>query len=259
MQPTPVSPSILTTDHLQAWIARRERTRRRVKRLIATVLGIVVVCLALVWTFFHDQLTTMGKLGSIGLTVDWDLNLANLRTGGVTYVSFTPRWMTNNVKVDSVALATITRLRHVKTLEISSLYCTEDDLAFVADLPDLVELHIDRTAARGLREFPPPAFSDRVLDYVAGLTHLKTLTLTNNRITDEGLAKLANLTELESLDIDNTRVTDRGLMALKGLKNLKILRVQDTKVTREGVAAFQRIMPNVEVTREPETFNPNQL
>ena len=45
------------------------------------------------------------------------------------------------------------------------------------------------------------------------------MTLSGNRITDDGLAMIARMPDLEELDLDATDVTDAGLVHLQALKN----------------------------------------
>jgi hypothetical protein len=248
--PDPIrGPASITTEQLQDWIARRQRFRDRVKAVFAIILALVVSVLAIVWTFFHKQLTAKGNLESLGFSVDWDINLANLAKGGITSVSFTPRWYSPSDRFNPEDLKLLKALRHLEVLDVSALTTlTSDDLAVVADLDELTELQINRNSTWRGQVIRP--LDDRVLDHVKGLTKLKTLGLSENRITDVGLAKIANLTGLESLDLDGTLVTDHGLDLIRGMKRLKYLRLENTAVTREGIAELQRALPNTEITFE---------
>jgi hypothetical protein len=248
--PDPIrGPAAITTEQLQEWIARRQRSRDRIKAGVAITLSLVVGVLAIVWTFFHKQLTAKGHLESLGFAVDWDINLGNLTKGGTSAVSYRQSWSSAGDRFKPEVLTSLKSLRHLVTLDLSSLpTLTEDDLAVLADLPELTDLQINRTSTWRGQVIRP--LSDGALDHVKGLTKLKSLGLGDNRITDAGLAKIANLIDLESLDLDGTLVSDRGLDLLRGMKKLKYLRLESTAVTREGIAELQRALPNTEITFE---------
>ncbi len=136
---------------------------------------------------------------------------------------------------------------------------SDDELAVVARLGELVELDLDRSPTRFQSGNVGIMLTDRVLEHVQGLTRLKMLGLAANRITDAGLVKLANLQSLESLDLDGTAVTDKGLNALVGLKALKMLRLEHTRVTPEGLTRFQQKRPDVEVIHDSAPMDMEQF
>ena len=61
------------------------------------------------------------------------------------------------------------------------------------------------------------------MKYVNQLTGLRELTLSQDPITDTGLADLKDLRELRSLLLNKTRVADRGMKVLKGFTKLESL------------------------------------
>jgi hypothetical protein len=226
--------------------------------VVIVLLSVGVAVLAVYWTAFNQHLMAMSHLRGHNVTVDWDINLGNLSTGGVTYVVFrsTRSWQASAVTaVTAEDLQSLRRLNHLRSLDLSGLnLLREDDLAPIAGLVELEELDLSRQLPTAEVGFVPTPLGDGVLDHVKGLTRLKTLGLANDRITDAGLPKLANLQALEMLDLDGTLVTNAGLDALVGLKGLKTLHVEKTRVTRKGATRFQQKRPDVEVIRESEIF-----
>lgn len=240
----------ISTEQLHAWMARRQRVRGRIKAIAIVVLVVGIGVFATAWTLFHQQFMASASLKATGFMVDWDFDFKNARTGGVTSVSYSSRWYRNQ-KIVASDLNPLKLLINLRSLDFRYLDTLgDDDLAILADLKELTDLQLNRSATLYRLGNPNMTLSDAVLDHVKGLTSLKILGLADNRITDAGLTKLANLTELESLDLENTRITDAGLETLKSFKKLKFLRIIGTSVTREGVRAFERAMPTTEVMSE---------
>jgi Leucine-rich repeat (LRR) protein len=77
---------------------------------------------------------------------------------------------------------------------------------------------------------------------------VKTLDLSDNQVTDEGLKTLfesENLAGLEELNLGINYITDKGLLDISNattlaLKNLRVLIVSDNKLTDASVAEFVR-------------------
>jgi Leucine-rich repeat (LRR) protein len=65
--------------------------------------------------------------------------------------------------------------------------------------------------------------TDTSLEYVAQLSHLKSLDISFTQITDVGLEHLASLAELEALNLGGNKISGVGLHALKLLPKLKTL------------------------------------
>ncbi len=260
MNPKPApsqGPAPITTEQLQAWIVRRERFRSRIKTVLTLVLVVGIGAFATIWTLFHEQLLVTRHLRSLGFQVDWDVNPTNLYRGGVTSVAYSQRGYYWNERVKPADIKSISKLLHLETLDLGTLDTFNDgDLAFLADLKELTELQLHRSPGYSKSDQARVKLTDAVTEHIKGLTRLKSLSLADNPITDRGIARLAHLTELESLDLDNTRITDAALETFKAFKRLKSLRIVDTKVTKAGVAAFQRAMPNTEVTSVKDPIGP---
>jgi hypothetical protein len=76
----------------------------------------------------------------------------------------------------------------------------------------------------------------------------RSLSLFDNRITDQGLVHLKNLHSLEFLDLRrNGGVTDAGLIQLETLHKLQHLYLIRTGVTAAGVSKLQKKLPNTKI------------
>ena len=85
---------------------------------------------------------------------------------------------------------------------------------------------------------------------LAGLKHLKELTLQSNQLTDEQLKHLANLKELEMLDLGANKFTD--LTSLTGLKKLKLLHLHNNlNLTKAAVERFRKALPKCHINGAP--------
>jgi len=81
------------------------------------------------------------------------------------------------------------------------------------------------------------------------LPDLRSLDLSDSRVTDAGLAGLAALTGLEELVlIGDIGITDAGLAHLRGLARLRKLDLRSTRVTPAGVARLRRALPHAEIS-----------
>ena len=112
----------------------------------------------------------------------------------------------------------------------------DEELTTLGDLPSLRTLFLSNT---------------RITDagLAAVLSGLKHLLLDNTQVSDEGLMHLKKLSKLKWLDLSNTTVTDGGLSQLKDLTGLRLLYLANTQVTDSGVEQLQRVLPGVTVKR----------
>lgn len=106
------------------------------------------------------------------------------------------------------------------------------DLSFLRDLAadDLSFLMISR-----------PEIDDRQLQYLEGLTGLKSMFVVFCRITDNGLRSFSGLTRLEFLGLSGTSITDDGLALLSSLEQLTGLGLGRTKITHRGIRAVNSL------------------
>ncbi|HVC94884.1 MAG TPA: hypothetical protein VND64_14405 [Pirellulales bacterium] len=90
---------------------------------------------------------------------------------------------------------------------------------------------------------------DQSVRHLVVLPRLKSLNVSDIRITDAGWAELASLKSLEELAIGGVLVTEEQLQSLLALKRLKALHIQRyTAVDEEALAA----LPSVESIEERE-------
>jgi Leucine Rich repeat len=87
------------------------------------------------------------------------------------------------------------------------------------------------------------------LEYLKGLTTLKSLVLRDTLVNDDGLEHLKGLPQLLTLWLERTHVTDAGLEHLKGLNQLRELYLTSTKVTDAGVERLQESLPRCIIHR----------
>jgi hypothetical protein len=89
--------------------------------------------------------------------------------------------------------------------------------------------------------------TDQGCQFVAGLSHLKSLDLANTNISDRGITQLAKLPNLADLDVSKTKVTDAGIALLTPRDHLKYLNVVSTGVTTPGVKALRAALPKARI------------
>ncbi len=84
---------------------------------------------------------------------------------------------------------------------------------------------------------------DGALPYLANLSGLEELYLSNTTVSDNGLRLLAPLRCLKRLYVYHTDISDSGLMNLVQLPGLVNLTCSGTATTEEGLSRLRRIMP----------------
>ena len=178
--------------------------------------------------------------------MDWQINEENWMSGGVTNVRFKHdrSWPTGRDEPDlknttQVAECGIPRPRGVRGHRArSGLSCV--------GLNHLRSLNLARL--NHLRYgLPETALSDACLVPIQGMGQLRSLTLSGNRITDDGLALIAGLPELESLDLDATDVTDAGLIHLQTAQEAQEPVSGRNSCDAQGARRLQSALPSLEV------------
>ena len=87
--------------------------------------------------------------------------------------------------------------------------------------------------------------TDRDLEHLQGLVHLRRLLLAYTGITDAGLVHLVQLAGLDFLDLGQTCVTDAGLVHLVGLSRLRVLYLYGTDISDAALETVEK-MPGLE-------------
>ena len=113
---------------------------------------------------------------------------------------------------------------------------TKSLLSDLAGLRDLRTLTLEQTE-----------ITDDGMEALAGLRQLTDLSIHDSSITDAGLKHLQGLTRLRKLKIECPRVGDHGLEHLKGLASLRELWLFDTRVTEAGEKSIRRALANCSV------------
>jgi hypothetical protein len=82
--------------------------------------------------------------------------------------------------------------------------------------------------------------TDDALALIASMDDLVALKLSNTKITDKGIAHLANHAKLAEITLSGTRVTNGVLTHLSKLQKLDRVSVDQTAVTREAMLRFAK-------------------
>jgi hypothetical protein len=126
---------------------------------------------------------------------------------------------------------------------------SDDDMGYVALLPDLEILILNRTkitdtglihVLRQLTRLRDVDLSEthvtvKAIGYLKNQKNLRKLTLDGISITDEGLQQLATLRSLRMLKLRGTDITDAGLGVLRDFPDLTDLILTRTSVGNEGL------------------------
>ncbi len=132
-------------------------------------------------------------------------------------------------------LARIPRLRHLNLDDCREI--TSAGMAHLAGLTHLRKLSLNRTAV-----------DDAGLAHLAALPTLTELSLVGNAgVTDAGAAHLARCPALKVLQLQDTRVGDQGLAHLKAARELRELRLDGSRVTERGMADFHAARKDVQI------------
>ena len=179
-------------------------------------------------------------------------------------------------------VASVSKLRHLHNLVLSSPGITDRALGFlgglrelhelslvatqigdkaligIGTLPHLRHLHIS-TYGYGPIYGPPmpvtqstnihiPTISDACLPYLSALSELQHLSLVGTSITDAGMPTLATMRQLTELELaGNFEVTDAAIPQLQKLTQLTSLSLSYTKITSDGEKTLRQALPNCEM------------
>ena len=230
----------------RAEYARRMHHRQMIRRgLVTGVILAIVGLLTAISIPVYTQLSNQWVLRSAGFRVDWQLDEDNWMNGGVTSVTYKYRGGQLSSR-DQLGFKALSRLLHVKSLSLAECDISEQDLSILGRLVELEELNLSRMD-QYRHQWGPLGLSDACLVPVQGLTRLHVLSLSGNRITDQGLAMIAHLPSLEYLALDATEVGDGGLVHLEGMRSLKSVSLGATRMTPEGIKTLQAARPGLEI------------
>ena len=131
-------------------------------------------------------------------------------------------------EVTADGLANLRYVTHLKRLDMrNERICAAVSAKYLQGLTELEELSLG------------PYVADAELTYLAGLSKLRSLDLSDTYVTAAGLEHLKGLTQLRTLNLSGTQVTDAGLERLKGLTQLRTLNLSGTRVTDAGLICLR--------------------
>lgn len=128
------------------------------------------------------------------------------------------------------------QLNDAKVVELDGTTVSDQDLASLANSPDIEELRLGGTS-----------ITDRGLDQLLSLKELQRLDISLTGITDAGLERLRNLPKLDTLWLGGTKVSDAGLNSLAELASLREIYAKNTAITAAGIRDFARQRPDCNV------------
>lgn len=121
-------------------------------------------------------------------------------------------------------------------LAIRSNQATDEQLAPIADLSDLVWLDVDETQ-----------ITDDGVERLTGLHKLERLRIDSTSLTDAGAAHLTKFPKLHQLNLERTKITDAGLLELAKMPSLKEVYVPMKNVTPVGVEQLRKACPKLNI------------
>lgn len=121
----------------------------------------------------------------------------------------------------------LTRLPHVRELNLSYTYITDDGL-----------MHLPRLKHLEVLKLQGADIGDDGMRYVGKLTGLRELHLSYTHISDDGLVHLSRLRNLEKLFVNGTQIGDRGVESIATLGRMKVLFASETNISDEAVPAL---------------------
>jgi hypothetical protein len=152
----------------------------------------------------------------------------------------------------SISDAHVLRLQsfpQLKYLQLTRTSITDNSLTTIGAIHDLVSLDVfegNAVSDRGIESLAHldhlrqlrllnTAITDRALETVAKLTRLEIIQFNSPAVTDGGLCKLSRLTALEHANFYGTQLADNGIKAISNAKQLRTLDVSATHVTDGGM------------------------
>ncbi|HEV3165254.1 MAG TPA: hypothetical protein VGZ22_14605 [Isosphaeraceae bacterium] len=214
-------------------LAKRIQSTERVRQQLIGA-GILVFGLIgwFLWVVVRPHFIAAAYFDMSRGVVDWQLNKATWTHGGSTHLDLSPA----RSDLRDGDLRNLSSLYWVEQLDLSDCdNITDSGLANIAGLKHLKVLSLSSNQEPRLRSFGPK-ITDAGLVQLRGLTALRELSLRGSLVTDAGLANLADLTNLEVLELSSTVITDAGLRHISALKRLKRLTLRQTMVTDAGLA-----------------------
>ena len=167
-----------------------------------------------------------------GESADWILSLGGKvghdSTGNVVSVNLRGSW------VSDVELMGLTRLPHVRELDLSHTRITDEGLLLLRPAAEIDSLNL----------YYAELITDQGMSAIKDWSYLRRLNVRGTRISDGTLEIVSHLTQLEALDIANTPTTDNGLDNLITLTHLKELSLGPRRLSENLLGAL-RLLPTL--------------
>jgi internalin A len=158
------------------------------------------------------------------------------------------------------AMESLVKMPSLRAVRLVGGNITDQGVATVLQTPLLSELDvrncrrvtkagIEKAAAKkSLRvlKLGGSTIDDAMLDIVAGMDNLTSLSLENGTFSDAGVAKLSRL-PLEELNVKQTAITDASVDTIAKLTSLKRLVVTQTRITTDGAQRLHKALPGCEI------------
>jgi len=165
------------------------------------------------------------------------------------------------ISIDDAGLKQIKDLKQLSGLGVYGEGITEAGIAHLALMPRISGLQFSKSSIRDLGPLAPlmprlrtlsirdAPIEDDGLRPLVNATSLTSLDLKGTKITDAGLKPLSGLKGLTTLLLSETQVSDAGLKYLAGLSSLRSLDLRGTAVSDVGTAALQKALPGLKINR----------
>jgi Leucine-rich repeat (LRR) protein len=151
----------------------------------------------------------------------------------------TERCTLNARNVSDNALAKLSELNHLVSLDLGGYSLPTTRLQFLAHMPALESLALCNMT-----------ITDDDLRDLRGLNHLKSLKLSKTSVTGTGLRYLRECHSLTSIDLSHCPITDDISQFAKNAPwaQLQAVEIHATRLSTNGIAALKRTLPFTEVT-----------
>jgi serine/threonine protein kinase/Leucine-rich repeat (LRR) protein len=126
--------------------------------------------------------------------------------------------------ITDAAFDSLTTLKALRVLNIGRTKLTSAGWSRLKDVAKLAELTVSDTSFG----------DDDLANLVRDQSGLKTLWLTNTKVSNEGLVHVAKLENLDKLNLSGTKITDAGLAPLSNLERLNDLNLSGLPIGDQG-------------------------
>jgi hypothetical protein len=229
-------------------------------RILILIVLVIAVVLFIFFRFTENGMVVLGQIANQGPIVwlfgEGDPKAENEaavelekcgvivikeRDKGVTSIDFS-----NYQKPADEALKLITKLRHLNSVNLSSVEINDDQLAYLNKMNHLSNVLISGTP-----------ITDAGLVHLVDLPAIQNLHASHTKITDKGMEQIAKLPTLTILNVSNTGITDKGIKQIAQMPNLNWLLIQSTNVTDAGLAELASLpeLRRLSISKEMKISN----